>query len=90
MTGVMNIPRCGTCRFAKVHGQDLTKRQCIGGPPGIVALQTAPGKITISSARPIVNVSDEACSFYQTRAAAVLTSVDEGTQSVPMPYMVKQ
>ncbi len=63
--GVMNIRRCGTCSFAKILGQDLSKRICFGAPPSVTSVQMPNGKIAVSTARPAVNVTDDACALYR-------------------------
>jgi hypothetical protein len=65
----MNIKRCGTCFFAKISPQivahDLTKRVCYGAPPSAVQMQVQGGGMTLQMTRPIVGVSEEACSVHR-------------------------
>ena len=69
MTGIMGIPRCGGCRFAKIVHADLTKRLCHGAPPSAIQIPAPSGKMTLQMARPIVSVTDEACSLFQSKSA---------------------
>jgi hypothetical protein len=65
MTGLLGIKRCGSCFFAEVLGQDITKRLCYGAPPSAIQISAPTGKMTLQMARPVVSVSDRACSLYQ-------------------------
>ena len=70
MVGVMNIKRCGGCHFAKIINQDLTKRLCHGAPPSAIQIPTPNGQMRLQMARPVVQVTDEACSMYQAKTGA--------------------
>ena len=67
---IMDIKRCGTCHFAKVVAQDITKRLCFGAPPSAIQMPSPQGQITVRSVRPIVGVSDEACRLYLSKTEA--------------------
>jgi hypothetical protein len=67
MVGVMNVKRCGTCRFARIVPQDLTRRVCGGAPPTPTQVSMSGGKVTFQFVRPIVGVSDDACALHQGR-----------------------
>jgi len=69
MTGVMNQKRCGGCKFAKIMAQDLARRVCWGGPPQPLQATVTGGKMQVQFVRPIVMVSDDACSLYQAKEA---------------------
>lgn len=74
----MNIKRCGTCHFAEVIGQDLSKRVCWGAPPSAIQLPAGGGKLTLQMARPVVSVTDRACGLYRAK--------DEGDIARDEPY----
>jgi hypothetical protein len=61
--------RCGTCHFTELVAQDITKRICFGAPPSAIQLPAPNGKMTFQMARPIISVSDRACSFHRTKDA---------------------
>ena len=63
--GIMGIKRCGTCRFGQVVPQDISKRLCYGAPPSAIQMPAPSGQMTLRMARPVVGVSDMACSLYQ-------------------------
>lgn len=68
----MQIERCGGCFFGKFIPQDVSKRVCYGAPPSALQVPAgvgqAPRSTTLQMARPVVNVSDEACALYRPRA----------------------
>jgi hypothetical protein len=67
---LMNIKRCGTCRFAHIISTDISKRICFGAPPApLPVLKAGPGPMTVQMARPIVHVSEDACSLHQNKEA---------------------
>jgi hypothetical protein len=68
MGGLLGIKRCGSCYFAEVIGQDITKRLCYGAPPSAIQIPAPTGKMTLQMARPVVSVADRACSLYQDRS----------------------
>ena len=77
------ILRCGTCHFARLLQQDFTKRICNGVPPTPVL---PPGSKMLMMAKPIVSVSDEACSHYRGKDmedAARDVSVMQAIQAMP-------
>jgi hypothetical protein len=78
MGGIMGVKRCGTCYFAEVIGQDITKRLCYGAPPSAIQIPAPTGKMTLQMARPVVSVSDRACSLYQDRGLQRDDDVAEG------------
>lgn len=57
--------RCGTCHFAKIVAQDITKRVCFGAPPSALQTPSPSGQMTLRMARPIVSVTDDACALYR-------------------------
>ena len=57
--------RCGGCHFAKLIGQDITKRLCHGAPPTAIQVPAPGGQMSFRMARPVVEVSDEACALYR-------------------------
>ena len=61
----MIIHRCGGCHFAKLIGQDITKRVCGGAPPTAIQVPAPGGQMTFRMARPIVDISDEACALFR-------------------------
>jgi hypothetical protein len=65
------IKRCGTCHFAKfspqLAAQDLSKRVCFGGPPTPFHMPAGPGQFRMQMIRPLVAVSEDACSFHKTK-----------------------
>jgi len=74
MTGIMEIKRCGQCHFGKFMGQDLTKRICWGAPPSAIQVPARNGQLTLQMARPVVDVSDEACALYRDRNEILVAS----------------
>jgi hypothetical protein len=75
MVGVMNVRKCGTCHFAEIVGQDLSKRICHGNPPTAAQVVLPPRQaggfpeVTIRSVRPIVSVTDKECALYRGKNA---------------------
>lgn len=70
MTGIMNMKRCGTCKFAKLVPQDLAQRVCWGSPPNAMLVPAErPGSMKLQMIRPVVSVSDDACALYRGKDA---------------------
>jgi len=66
----MSQGTCGTCKWGRVQGADLTKRVCFGGPPTPVLLGAAPqanGQVAmrLELVRPVVDSKDPQCSRYE-------------------------
>ena len=64
---MIGIQRCGSCHFAKLIGQDITKRVCHGAPPTAIQVPAPGGQITFKMARPIITITDEACALYRAK-----------------------
>jgi hypothetical protein len=65
----MKLSRCGTCIWAKLMPQDLTKRICWGAPPTCIPVSTPGGKPSVQMLRPIVSVTDDQCALYREKNA---------------------
>jgi hypothetical protein len=74
------IDRCGGCYFGKLISEDITKRLCHGAPPTSIQVPAPGGQMSFRMARPIVDVSDEACALYRPKAAVMqqLTDMNDG------------
>ena len=58
---------CSQCRFGKIIPQDITRRQCWGGPPQVMIVPAGGGKVGVNSVRPIVGAGDDSCALFQQR-----------------------
>jgi hypothetical protein len=76
MTGIMGIKRCGQCHFGKIMGTDLSKRVCWGAPPTALQVAAPGGQVTLRMARPVVDVSDEACALFRDRSEIMVANED--------------
>lgn len=81
MVGVMNIKRCGTCRFAKIMSNDLSKRMCWGAPPVPQEIRQG-NNVTYRMVRPIVHVSEDACALHAVKEAADVVRDAEAMQAL--------
>jgi hypothetical protein len=77
-----NVRRCGTCFFAKISPQvvahDITKRVCYGAPPSAIQMPMQGGRsMTLQMSRPIVGVSEEACSLHRSKDAEDVARDDD-------------
>jgi len=68
------MKRCGNCFFARLNpqiiAQDISKRVCYGAPPSAIQLPTTGGRMTLQMARPIVGVTEDACSLHRAKDEA--------------------
>jgi hypothetical protein len=75
--------KCGTCGYAKIVDQDITKRLCHGAPPSAMQIRAPiPGQMTLQMARPIVSVTDDACALYRER---IIVDITNSKKEVRMP-----
>jgi hypothetical protein len=76
---VMLVKRCGSCKYAKIMPQDVTKRICWGAPPSATIVPGPGGRPAQQMIRPIVSISDDACALYE-QSAVISQNLDDRTE----------